>query len=290
MKKIVTRLFAGGSAKVNLMLVLCVFAFVGLGCFGGGRNRDAKPIPPVFLGEWTAQDGAKLNIRADGTGDYIAGSTEIKGGTAEVDEATRTISITFFGLGKTLKVDSPPQGDVMKLDGVTFKRKGGFAPDAETASEKDSSNSKNGDDSGSGRNDSSKLKTSTDKNMPSEEDVEALVRDTLAQFNDAVENEDFTDFHANSSRDFQATYTAEQMKNSFQVFIDKKAQVNPILRQIGGLTPDYSTAPNITTEKGYKLLNVDGSYATTPSETIFELQYELENKVWKLLKIKVRFQ
>lgn len=284
MKNFVGKIFVGRNAKFNVLLVLCLFAFVGLGCFGSGRGKDAKPIPAAFLGDWQGQDGSTLSIRADGTGDYHSGGKKVDGGTAEVDESAKTISITFFGIGETLTINEPPQGDSMKLNGITYRRKGGFTTDS---TDKDKTDLKSRDNT---KSDDNTTKVKADKDMPSEEDVEALVRDTLTQFNDAIENEDFTDFHANTSKDFQVTYTAAQMKTTFQNFIDKKSQVNPILNQVSELTPDYTTDPNVTTEKGYKLLNIDGSYSTTPSKTYFELQYELEKKVWKLLKIRVKFQ
>jgi hypothetical protein len=283
MKNFVGKIFVGSNAKFNVLLVLCLFAFVGLGCFGSGKNKDAKPIPAAFLGDWQGQDGSTLSIRADGTGDYRSGGKKVEGGTAEVDESAKTISITFFGIGETLTINEPPQGDAMKLNGITYRRKGGFTTDSNT----DKKDLKSKDDS---KSDENKTKVKADKDMPSEEDIEALVRDTLSQFNDAIESEDFSDFHSNTSKDFQATYTAAQMKTTFQGFIDKKSQVNPILNQVSDLTPDYTTEPNVTTEKGYKLLNIDGNYATSPSKTSFELQYELEKKVWKLLKIRVKFQ
>jgi len=47
------------------------------------------------------------------------------------------LSVTFFGIGPTLKIDSPPSGDEMKLGGVVYRR-GGFS--TLTDSDKSSAN------------------------------------------------------------------------------------------------------------------------------------------------------
>jgi hypothetical protein len=285
MKNFVGRLFVGSNAKINVLFVLCLFALVGLGCFGGGRSKDAKPIPAAFLGEWTGQDGAKLNIRNDGTGDYIAGSTEIKGGTAEVDETEKTVSITFFGIGKTLKIDSPPQGNTMKLDGQTFKRAGGAAladtkPSKDDATS-DSSNKSGGDDS---RSTSTAAKSNAAKyEVPGDEEMQEMTRKALLDFNDAVQAGDFTDFHSKISRMWQRQTSPEKFNEAFSGFIEQKIDIS----NVDGADAEYSTAPSVQNEGGLKKLIAKGSYDIAPRQVNFTLKWIPEGKEWKLFGIEV---
>ncbi|HEY0047722.1 MAG TPA: hypothetical protein VGB68_00440, partial [Pyrinomonadaceae bacterium] len=214
MKNFVGKLFVGRSAKFNVLLVLCLFAFVGLGCFGSGKNKDAKPIPAAFLGDWQGQDGSSLSIRADGTGDYRSGGKKVEGGTAEVSEADKTISITFFGIGETLKIDSPPQDDTMKLNGITYKRKGGFS-----VADTNSSDSKS-DSSNKKEKTISTTKVNAAKyEVPEDEQMQEMTRTALMDFNEAVQDGDFASFHSTISKTWQKQTTPEKFNQVFSEFI-----------------------------------------------------------------------
>jgi hypothetical protein len=277
MKNFVGKLFVGRSARFNVLLVLCLFAFVGLGCFGSGRNKDAKPIPAAFLGDWTGQDGSTLSIRADGTGDYHSGGKKVDGGTAEVNEADKTISITFFGIGETLKIDSPPQGDTMKLSGVTYKRKGGF-------SVADSNSSDN-----SNKSDRKEKTTSTTKanaakyEVPEDEEMQEMTRTALMDFNDAVQQGDFSDFHSTISKTWQKQTTPEKFNTAFSEFISKKVDISGV----SSSDPQYSPAPSVQQDLGAKKLIAKGCYDTSPRPVGFTLKWIPEGKEWKLFGIEV---
>ncbi|HEX8367620.1 MAG TPA: hypothetical protein VF604_03555 [Pyrinomonadaceae bacterium] len=280
MKNFVGKLFVGRSAKFNVLLVLCLFAFVGLGCFGSGRGKDAKPIPAAFLGDWQGQDGSTLSIRADGTGDYHSGGKKVDGGTAEVNEADKTISITFFGIGETLKIDSPPQGDSMKLNGVTYKRKGGFnVSDSNTSS----------DDSNKSENSNKKESTSTKKanaakyEVPEDEEMQELTRTSLIDFNDAVQQGDFADFHSTISKTWQKQTTPEKFNEVFSEFISKKINIS----SVSSREAEFSPEPVVEMDKGAKKLIAKGCYDTSPRPVGFVLKWIPEGKEWKLFGIEV---
>ena len=279
MKNFVGKIFVGRSAKYNVLLVLCLFAFVGMGCFGSGKSKDAKPIPAAFLGDWQGQDGSTLSIRADGTGDYHSGGKKVDGGTAEVNEADKTVSITFFGIGETLKIDSPPQGDTMKLNGITYKRKGGFnVTDSNTSSDNKSENS----------NKKEKTTSTTKSNaakyeVPGDEEMQEMTRQALLDFNDAVQGGDFTDFHSTISKTWQKQTTPERFNQVFSEFISKKVDISGV----GSRDAEYSPDPAVEMDKGAKKLIAKGCYATSPRPVKFVLKWIPEAKEWKLFGIEV---
>ena len=85
-----------------------------------------------YAGKWQGADGTSLWIRGDGKGDYDGGNTKVSGGGVTIDETAKTLAITsFFGIGKTWKIESAPQNadsPQMKLDGVVYRRHNAFAP------------------------------------------------------------------------------------------------------------------------------------------------------------------
>ncbi len=144
----------------------------------------------------------------------------------------------------------------------------------------DSAKSDGGNNGGSNR--------SGDGELPSNSEVEALVKKTMADFTNAVQQGDFNAFHATTSKDFQASYTSTQLRSEFQSFIDKKNTALPSLNMVSQKTPVFSEGPSIRTEKGYKILVVSGSFPTRPYAVQFENQYELEQGSWKILTVKVK--
>lgn len=278
MKNFVGKLFVGRSAKFNVLLVLCLFAFVGLGCFGSGKSKDAKPIPAAFLGDWQGQDGSSLSIRADGTGDYRSGGKKVEGGTAEVSEADKTISITFFGIGETLKIDSPPQGDTMKLNGVTYKRKGGFS-----VADTNSSDSKS-DSSNKKEKTTSTTKANAAKyEVPEDEQMQEMTRTALMDFNEAVQDGDFASFHSTISKTWQKQTTPEKFNQVFSEFISKKVDISGV----GSRDADFSPTPSVEMDGGAKKLIAKGCYDTSPRPVKFVLKWIPEAKEWKLFGIEV---
>lgn len=278
MRRHFENLMTGKNPFVTLSLILAICLSVGLAC-RGSRDADTKPIPPAYLGDWEGQDGATLSIRADGKGDYRAGSTKVEGGTAEVDETAKTVSVTFFGIGKTLKIEQPPAGNQMTLDGVVFRRKGGFAVEDSGLENNQSTTPNNSDRSTSGK---------TDKDLPSDADVESLVKDSLADFGAAIDAEDFTNYRANTAKSFQQEFSADLLKNTFRVFISKKDATVPSLNNVADKSPSFTDGPRIRTEKGAKILVANGKFPTRPYAVQFETEYESEDGTWKLRKMRVQ--
>jgi hypothetical protein len=127
--------------------------------------------------------------------------------------------------------------------------------------------------------------TTNDGAVPSDSVVEALVKDTIAEFADAVDSGDFSDLHRQSSTDFQATYTVDQMTTQFKSYTDKRSVVMPILRKVASADADFSRSPSIRTEKGLKILVAQGKFPTKPMGVRFDFEYVMRGGEWKLLKL-----
>ena len=122
------------------------------------------------------------------------------------------------------------------------------------------------------------------KEMPSDAEIQSLAKSTLLDFNQAVQDADFTDFHDNIAKEWKKEVTADEMKTTFQSFIDKKINID----NISPLDADISPEPVIEKNLGYQTLKVTGSYATSPKTTNFVLHYIPNGKEWKLSRIEVK--
>src|SRR5690606_101168 len=119
--------------------------------------------------------------------------------------------------------------------------------------------------------------------VPSEREVERLVKTTLLDFNDAVQKGDFTDFHTKISKFWKRTASPEKFNQSFSEFIEKRVDIS----SIKGKTAVFSPEPSVSRKSGYKVLSAKGRYITSPLPTRFELEYINEGGAWKLVSIRV---
>ncbi len=126
--------------------------------------------------------------------------------------------------------------------------------------------------------------TSSD-DVPSDSEVESLVKETTAEFADAVNSGDFSQIHANASSDFQSTYTVEEMTAAFKSYTDKKKIVVPILKKVAASEAEFPTPPTIRTEKGLNILVANGKFPTKPYNVRFDYEYVMRSGDWKLLKL-----
>lgn len=283
MKNLLGDFIFGKNAKVSAFFVVGIFLFVGLGCFGG-KSSGSKTVPPAYIGAWTGTDGSTITIRGDGKGDYKSGGTSVDGGTVEVDDAKKELSITFFGIGPTKKIDSPPTGDEMKLDGIVYKRNGGNSTaltdtNSKTTSSPDAKSSPS----------SSPAKTNYEKadasrgEIPEGDELQEMTQKTLIEFNDAVQADDFTDFFQTISKLWQRQSSPAKLKDTFQIFVDRKIDIGAVRT----MEATFTSKPRVDDSKGFKELILEGKYDTSPNPTRFELKYTPEGKNWKLTGIMV---
>jgi hypothetical protein len=121
------------------------------------------------------------------------------------------------------------------------------------------------------------------KQLPSDAELQEMVKATVLDFNSAVQSEDFTNFHANSSKALQKTANPAKMKETFQQFIDGEMNIS----SISSMTATITSPPKLENRSGYNIFSVSGKYPTYGVETTFDLQYVAEGKDWKLLLIKI---
>ena len=121
--------------------------------------------------------------------------------------------------------------------------------------------------------------------MPDDELLNALVKETTADFAYAISTEDFSKMYEKASKDLQSQYSAEQMKDVFKTEIKNKKRLLPVLAKLVSLTPTYSPDPYIRTEGDTPILVVNGSYDVEPKPLGFEYEYVKRNGRFKLLKL-----
>jgi hypothetical protein len=119
--------------------------------------------------------------------------------------------------------------------------------------------------------------------VPSDDEMQDIVKKTLLDFNDALQKEDFNDFHKTISKEWQKQITPERFKESFQDFIKGETDLSPI----GSMDAKFTSPSAITKSSGVKTLETKGEYPTTPRKTEFELKYIAEGKEWKLIGLKL---
>ncbi len=283
MQNLIREFIYGQNAKVSAFFVVGMFLLVGLGCFGSGRSGSSTPIPPAYLGDWKGQDGSTLSIRGDGKGDYHSGNTKVDGGSVEINDAKKELSVTFIGIGPTLKIDSAPSGDQMTLSGVIYKRNGsGSTTTTDTKKAVTDTTTK---ESPSPKTDSKTYEKADASRgeIPEGDELQEMVQKTLVDFNDAIQANDFTDFFQTISKLWQRQSSPAKLKDTFQTFIDRKIDIGEV-RTMGA---KFTSKPRVEDSKGFKELILEGNYDTSPRPTKFELKYTPEGKNWKLTGISV---
>ena len=198
-----------------------------------------------------------MTIRNDGSGDYKSGGKSVSGGSVEIDEAAKEIRFTMLGFdaGK-YKIDESPKGNKMKLDGMEYRRTGGF-------------------DTG----DSQKILNTSTNEAPSENELRPVVAATVKGFNGAVQQKYFNDFYANISESWQSQTTAAQLTQAFSSLFTKDVNFTPKDETLISFSPKPAFQDDGS-------LRADVNYLTVRGTGVkFRLRYVKENGDWKLLGI-----
>ncbi len=123
--------------------------------------------------------------------------------------------------------------------------------------------------------------------VPGDALLNALVKETTADFAAAISAGDFSNMYEKASMDFKSTYTKDQLQNSFKDFIAKKRQVLPILAKAVATDPEFTSTPRVRTEQKLEILVTEGKYATKPMPVTFNYEYVKRDGSWKLLVLKI---
>lgn len=130
--------------------------------------------------------------------------------------------------------------------------------------------------------------TNSNGQLPSPEEVEAIVQETVQDFATGVDG-NFSVMYDKSSKGFKRSYTLNSVNTNFIKFVEEKSRIVPLLRSTATMKPYYSLQPAVSKERGLSVLRVNGSYSTSPPSG-FELQYVLEDKRWKMIGIRIRIE
>jgi hypothetical protein len=128
-------------------------------------------------------------------------------------------------------------------------------------------------------------KDSADDSAPTESVVEDLVKDTTAQFAEAIDSNDFSDLYSEASSDFRSTYSIDEIKTAFKTYVDKKRIVLPVLNKVPAAAAEFSQPPYIRTERNLKILVAKGKFRTKPYTVSYDYEYIRRDDQWKLLKL-----
>lgn len=117
--------------------------------------------------------------------------------------------------------------------------------------------------------------------VPDQDKLLALVRSSLSDFSQCVEQNDFSVLFENASHFFREQYTPDDLKSAFASFVDKKIDLSGI-----GSNPITLSKPGAI--DGIGTLTVDGDVEIAAGQIAFNLSYLYEDDAWKLMAIGVR--
>lgn len=118
------------------------------------------------------------------------------------------------------------------------------------------------------------------RKIPTTKEMNAIVGDTMKEFNQGLHKKDFGTFYANTSQLWQSQTSKEQVEHAFKAFVDAGITIDGF----NNTTPVYDEPPRMN---GEGALLVTGYYPTKPNRVIFNLKYTFELPKWKLLGITI---
>lgn len=219
--------------------------------------RPERVPPPIqYVGQWNGADGTYIEIGSNGAGSMRSQGSTVTNGAATVDEAAAKLSIKMAGIGGTWHIDEAPRevDGVMQmtLDRVVFRKEGWQSTPA--------------------------AGSLSSASVPTEAQLRDLNVRTLLVFNDCVKAGDFTELHAQASRQFREQWTPARLKETFAGFIQQGVDIAAIQ------TVDHSMSAPKRGADGEMI--TQGVFATTPRKVEYRLTY-VPDGTWKLLGIKV---
>ena len=239
--------------KFKILFAAVALLAVGFAC------GSKEPLPLRYVGVWTGADGTTITIRPDGTGDYRSSSSSVTGGTVTIDEAAKTLKVALAGQGPTLSIEMSPSSNRMKLDGVFFKKTGDLDPNRDPSKPE----------------------------IPSDDQLQTMVKATFLDFGEAVQTSNFTAFHKNSAKVWQDKSSPTEMLAAFKDFVDNKARFD-FKTVISPLDAKFFPEPEIEDDEGLSVLSIRGYYPTKPLRTNFVIKYTMDAGIWKVTDVNIK--
>ena len=279
-----TEFLSTNKVQTNFALALLLFAAFALACGGSRSSAPKNPIPAAYQGSWTGGDGSTLQISGDSIGEWKTPGKEVNGAAVEVDDGAKTLKMTLLGFEvKSFKIDKAPAGNSMTLDGTVYRKDGAMSS---SSSDEGGDDGDDGDDTTANRRTvtgAPTSETSSDPNVPANGELQSLVKDTMADFDQSIKADDFSILRDNASTFFKSQFSLAKTQDTFKEFVTQKVD----LSDTQSATPIISPAPFIEKQPAGKVLHINGSYPTTPTVS-FQLEYFKESGEYKLLSIRVK--
>ena len=111
--------------------------------------------------------------------------------------------------------------------------------------------------------------------------LQTLTVESMGWLAEAIQKNDFSDFHQRISRLWQGQITADELKQVFASFVENRID----LTALQGQTPVFSPAPALDDDG---ILQLEGYYPDGQTRVFFRLKFIYEHPQWKLLGINVR--
>ena len=123
---------------------------------------------------------------------------------------------------------------------------------------------------------------------PTSEELQKLVKATMADFTEALEKDDFESLRRKTSKSFQQQFSADQIKNSFGVFIAKKHLSIPLFQEAQKTSAEFSPQPQMREADKIYFLETKGKFPNKSQELNFHFEYIREDGKWKLNKFQIK--
>lgn len=123
--------------------------------------------------------------------------------------------------------------------------------------------------------------------QPKDNELQKLVKETMADFTESIEKDDFSILRNRSSETFQKDFSAEKIRETFKIFIEKKTFVLPLLHSTQNLSAEFDSQPDLRESNKQYYLDANGHFSTKPYSVKFQLSYIREAGKWKIIRIKI---
>jgi hypothetical protein len=120
---------------------------------------------------------------------------------------------------------------------------------------------------------------------PTSEDLQKLVKETLADFTEALEKDDFEIIRKKGATKLKEKYSATQMKQSLNFFVENKDKFVPLLRETKNMEAVFSPTPEMDERNENYFVNTEGKFIGQNYTIEFRIEYVREWGKWKPLKL-----
>ena len=119
--------------------------------------------------------------------------------------------------------------------------------------------------------------------LPSDDQVNALITASVNDFVDAVKSKDFNTFYGNVSEVWKAQTNAGELEKAFEQLMDERVNLDFVKTT----KPVLNAKPELDQDN---ILVVDGTYPSKDANFVFHMGYVYEYPNWKLIGITVNLK